>query len=133
MLAVTLRLIRYDGRGCGLSDWEATDFSLDRCVEDLEAVVDSCKLDRFVLFGATIGGMTALAYAARHPERVTHLIIIGGLAVGRMKRKPTPEAIEETALELKAIELGWGNDNPAFRQFFTTLFIPESTLEQAAR
>jgi pimeloyl-ACP methyl ester carboxylesterase/DNA-binding CsgD family transcriptional regulator len=131
LLARRHRLIRYDGRGCGLSDWEATDFSLDRCVEDLEAVVDSCKLDRFVLFGATIGGMTALAYAARHPERVTHLIIIGGLAVGRMKRKPTPEAIEETALELKAIELGWGNDNPAFRQFFTTLFIPESTLEQA--
>jgi pimeloyl-ACP methyl ester carboxylesterase len=130
LLARRHRLIRYDGRGCGLSDRDASDFSLDRCVEDLEAVVDSCKLDSFVLFGATIGGMTALAYAARHPERVSHLIIIGSLAVGRMKRNP-PALIEETALELKAIELGWGNDNPAFRQFFTSLFIPDSTPEQA--
>lgn len=123
-------LIRYDGRGCGLSDRDAADFSLDRCIEDLEAVVDNCKLGRFVLFGATIGGMTALAYAARHPERVSHLIIIGSLAVGRMARNP-PALIEQTALELKAIELGWGSDNPAFRQFFTSLFIPDSTPEQA--
>jgi pimeloyl-ACP methyl ester carboxylesterase/DNA-binding CsgD family transcriptional regulator len=123
-------LIRYDGRGCGLSDRDVADFSLERCVEDLEAVVESCKLERFVLFGATIGGMTALAYAARHPERVSHLIITGSLAVGRMKREP-PALIEETALELKAIELGWSNDNPAFRQFFTSMFIPDSTPEQA--
>jgi pimeloyl-ACP methyl ester carboxylesterase/DNA-binding CsgD family transcriptional regulator len=130
LLARHHRLVRYDGRGCGLSDREVSDFSLDRCVEDLEAVVDSCKLERFVLFGATIGGMTALTYAARHPERVSHLVIIGSLAVGRMKRSP-PALIEETAHELKAIELGWGNDNPAFRQFFTSLFIPDATPEQA--
>ena len=130
LLARRHTLIRYDGRGCGLSDRDPADFSLDRCVEDLEAVVDSCKLSRFVLFGATIGGMTALTYAARHPERVSHLVIIGSLAVGRMKRDP-PALIEETALELKAIELGWGNDNPAFRQFFTSMFIPDSTPEQA--
>ena len=130
LLTRSHRLIRYDGRGCGLSDWDAADFSLDRCVEDLEAVVDSCKLDRFVLFGTTIGGMTALSYAARHPERVSHLVIMGSLAVGRMARNP-PALIEQTELELKAIELGWGNDNPAFRQFFTSLFIPELTLEQA--
>jgi len=129
-LARRHRLIRYDGRGCGLSDREVADFSLERCVEDLEAVVDGCKLDRFVLFGTTIGGMTALTYAARHPEHVTHLIIIGSLAVGRMRRDP-PALTEQTALELKAIELGWGDDNPAFRQFFTSLFIPDSTPEQA--
>jgi pimeloyl-ACP methyl ester carboxylesterase/DNA-binding CsgD family transcriptional regulator len=125
-------LIRYDGRGCGLSDRDPGDFSLDRCVEDLEAVVEASKVGRFVLVGATIGGMTALAYAARHPERVSHLVILGGLAIGRMARKPTPPGlIEQTALELKAIELGWGNDNPAFRQFFTSLLIPDSTPEQA--
>lgn len=123
-------LIRYDGRGCGLSDRDPADFSLDRCVEDLEAVVDSCKLGRFVLFGATIGGMTALTYAARHPERVSHLVIIGSLAVGRMKRDP-PALIEETALELKAIELGWGNDNPAYRQFITSMLVPDATSDQA--
>jgi pimeloyl-ACP methyl ester carboxylesterase/DNA-binding CsgD family transcriptional regulator len=130
LLARRHTLIRYDGRGCGLSDREATDFSLDRCVEDLEAVVDSCKLARFVLFGATIGSITALAYAARHPDRVSHLVMIGGFAVGRMARDP-PALIEQTALELKAIELGWGNDNPAFRQFITSLLIPDATPDQA--
>src|SRR5690348_8486051 len=130
LLAQRHTLIRYDGRGCGLSDREAEDFSLDRCIEDLEAVVDSCKLGRFVLFGATIGGVTALAYAARHPERVSHLIIIGGFTVGRMKRH-SPVLVEEAALELKAIELGWGSDKPAFRQLFTSMFIPDSTPEQA--
>jgi len=122
-------LVRYDGRGCGLSDREAADFSLDRCVEDLEAVVDSCKLARFVLFGATIGGITALAYAARHPDRVSHLVLIGGFAVSRMARDPP--LIEETALELKAIDLGWSNDNPAYRQFITSMLVPDATSEQA--
>jgi pimeloyl-ACP methyl ester carboxylesterase/DNA-binding CsgD family transcriptional regulator len=122
-------VIRYDGRGCGLSDREAADFSLDRCVEDLEAVVDSCKLARFVLFGATIGAITALAYAARHPDRVSHMVLIGGFAVSRMARDPP--LIEETALELKAIELGWSNDNPAYRQFITSMLVPDATSEQA--
>jgi pimeloyl-ACP methyl ester carboxylesterase/DNA-binding CsgD family transcriptional regulator len=130
LLARRHTLFRYDGRGCGLSDREAEDFSLGRCVEDLEAVVDSAGLDRFVLFGSTIGGMTALAYAARHPDRVSHLILTGVMAIGRMARDP-PALIEQTGLELKAIELGWGSDNPAFRQFFTSLFIPDSTPDQA--
>jgi pimeloyl-ACP methyl ester carboxylesterase/DNA-binding CsgD family transcriptional regulator len=123
-------LIRYDGRGCGLSDRNVDDFSLDRCVEDLEAVIESCKVGRFVLVGATIGAITALTYAARHRERVSHLVIVGGFAVGRMARNP-PERVEETKLELKAIELGWGNDNPAYRQFITSLLIPDATADQA--
>ena len=131
LLARRHTLIRYDGRGCGLSDRDPADCSLDRCVEDLEAVVEASKIGKFVLFGATLGGLTALAYAARHPERVSHLVIVGGFALGRMVRNPTPEVVEETRLELKAIELGWGGENPAFRQFFTSLFIPDSTLEQA--
>jgi pimeloyl-ACP methyl ester carboxylesterase/DNA-binding CsgD family transcriptional regulator len=130
LLARRHTLIRYDGRGCGLSDRDADDFSLDRCVEDLEAVIESCKIGRFILVGATIGGITALTYAARHPERVSHLVIVGGFAVGRMARNP-PERVEETGLELKAIELGWGNDNPAYRQFITSLLIPDSTADQA--
>src|SRR5215467_6967081 len=129
LLARRHTLVRYDGRGCGLSDREAADFSLDRCVEDPEAVVDSCKLARFVLFGATIGGITALAYAARHPDRVSHLVLIGGFAVSRMARDPP--LIEETALELKAIDLGWSNDNPAYRQFITSMLVPDATSEQA--
>jgi len=130
LLARRHKLIRYDGRGCGLSDRDVEDFSLDRCVEDLEAVVETFKISRFVLFGATIGGVTALAYAARHPDRVSHLVIAGGFAVGRAARNP-PEQIDETALELKAIEIGWGNDNPAFRQLSTSLLIPDSTADQA--
>lgn len=130
LLARRHTLIRYDGRGCGLSDRDAAEFSLDRCVEDLEAVVASCKLDRFVLFGATIGSITALTYAARHPDRVSRLVLTGGFAVGRMARNP-PALIEETALELKAIELGWGNDNPAYRQFITSMLVPDATSNQA--
>src|SRR4029077_15877364 len=86
LLARRHKLIRYDGRGCGLSDRDAADFSLDRCVEDLEGGGGGSRIGRFVLVGATIGGMTALAYAARHPERVSHLVIVGALAVGRMAR-----------------------------------------------
>ncbi len=130
LLSQRHKLIRYDGRGCGLSDRDAADFSLDRCVEDLEAVVEAYSIGRFALFGATIGAITALAYAERHPERVSHLVIVGGFAVGRASRDP-PELVEETALELKAIELGWGNDNPAFRQFSTSLLIPDATADQA--
>lgn len=130
LLARRHTLIRYDGRGCGFSDRQAEDYSLDRCVEDLETVVDSCNLARFVLFGATIGSITAVAYAARHPDRVSRLVLIGGFAVGRMARNP-PALIEETALELKAIELGWGNDNPAYRQFITSMLIPDATSAQA--
>jgi pimeloyl-ACP methyl ester carboxylesterase/DNA-binding CsgD family transcriptional regulator len=130
LLARRHTLIRYDGRGCGLSDREPADFSPDRCVEDLEAVVDSCKLARFALFGATIGSITALIYAARHPERVSHLILVGGFAVGRMARDP-PTLTAQTELELKAIELGWGNDNPAFRQFITSMLVPDATPDQA--
>src|SRR5690242_2054172 len=130
LLARRHTLIRYDGRGSGLSDREAADFSLDRCVEDLETVVDTCKLDRFVLFGATIGSITALAYAARYPERVSRLVLAGSFAVGRMARSP-PTLIEETALELKAIELGWDNDNPAYRQFITSMLVPDATSNQA--
>jgi pimeloyl-ACP methyl ester carboxylesterase/DNA-binding CsgD family transcriptional regulator len=129
LLAKRHKLIRYDGRGCGLSDRDASDFSLDRCLDDLDAVVDACNIGRFALFGTTIGAATALAYTARRPERVSHLVLVGGFAVGRMARNP-PELVEETALELKAIELGWDNDNPAFRQFSTSLLIPDATADQ---
>ena len=131
LLARRHTVIRYDGRGCGLSDRDVADLSVERSVEDLEAAIEASGLDRFVLFGATIGGMTAVAYAARHPERVSHLVVVGALSVGRMVRSPTVELIEKTQLELKAIELGWANDNPAFRQFFTSLLIPDSTPAQA--
>ena len=76
-LSQSRQLVRYDERGCGLSDWEVREFSLDAWVEDLELVVDSVGLDRFPLLGLSQGGAVALAYAVRHPERVSRLVLVG--------------------------------------------------------
>ena len=124
------RLIRYDERGCGLSDWDIEDFSLDAWVADLETVVDSLRLERFPLLGISQGGAVAIAYAVRHPERVTCLVLYGAYALGRLRRSTTPEQHQEAVTLLDLIRLGWGQDNPAFRQVFTTLFMPDATPEQ---
>jgi pimeloyl-ACP methyl ester carboxylesterase/DNA-binding CsgD family transcriptional regulator len=121
---------RYDRRGCGLSDWDAKQ-SFDGYLSDLEAVVESAGLRRFPLFGMGHGGSVAVAYAARYPERVTHLLIYGSFARGRLKRNPTPQQDAEIEMQFKLAELGWGREDPAFRQFFTTQFMPDSTMEQA--
>jgi len=123
-------LVRYDPRGCGLSDREIGELALDRWVADLEAVVDAAGLGRFALFGASQSGAIALAYAARHPERVTRLVIYGGYARGFMRRNPTPEQVKQWHMMLGLVELGWGQDNPAFRQMLTSFLIPGGTLEQ---
>lgn len=123
--------VRYDGRGCGLSDWEAEDFSLAAWVQDLETLVDVLELERFPLIGLCRGAAIAVAYAAKHPDKVSHLILYGAYARGRLKRDVSREQIERVQTMLKLVELGWGQDNPAFRQVYTTLFIPEGTREQA--
>lgn len=129
-LSEQFTLVRYDERGCGLSDWEVPDFSFDAWVRDLETVVDVVQCDRFALLGISQGAGVAIAYAVKHPDKVSHLILYGGYAQGRLKRNATPEQVEEANIRTKLIELGWGRDNPAFRQLFTSLFIPEGTLEQ---
>jgi pimeloyl-ACP methyl ester carboxylesterase/DNA-binding CsgD family transcriptional regulator len=123
-------LTRYDCRGCGLSDRDAEDMSFEASIGDLEAVADAAGLERFVLLGSCQGSGLALAYAARHPERVSHLILYGAFARGRLKRNPSPQDIDEAETMLKLVELGWGRDNPAFRQVYTTIFIPDSKPEQ---
>jgi pimeloyl-ACP methyl ester carboxylesterase len=123
-------LIRYDKRGCGLSERNTKDLSFEACVADLEAVADAAGLDRFALFGECQGGPIAIAYAVRHPERVSHLILYGTFVRGRLKRDPTPEEIAAAELSFKAIELGWGEENPAYRQVFATKFLPEGSPEQ---
>jgi pimeloyl-ACP methyl ester carboxylesterase len=123
-------LVRYDPRGCGLSDREVGELPLDRWVADLETVVDAAGLGQFALFGASQSGAVALTYAARHPERVTRLIIYGGYARGFMHRNPTPDQVKQWHLMLGLVELGWGQDNPAFRQMLTSFLIPGGTLEQ---
>jgi pimeloyl-ACP methyl ester carboxylesterase/DNA-binding SARP family transcriptional activator len=129
-LADGRRLVRYDERGCGLSDWDIEDFSLDTWVADLEAVVEELGLDRFPLLGISQGGPVAIEYAVRHPEKVTHLVLYGTYARGRFKRSATPEQQQEARTLLQLMRLGWGQDNPAFRQTFTTLFMPDGTLDQ---
>ncbi len=123
-------LVRYDERGCGLSDWSVDEFSLEAWVRDLEAVVDALELERFPLLGISQGGPIAIAYATRHPERVSHLILHGSYARGASHRGLSEEEREERELLLRLIRVGWGKDHPAFRQVFTSLFIPDGTTEQ---
>jgi pimeloyl-ACP methyl ester carboxylesterase/DNA-binding CsgD family transcriptional regulator len=122
--------IRYDQRGCGLSDWDAGNFSLDAWVHDLESVVDVLGLEEFPLLGISRGGGVALAYATRHPEKVKQLILYGSFARGKFVRSQTRQQLDEANALLALIKTGWGRDNPAFRQLFTTMFIPEGTPEQ---
>jgi len=122
--------IRYDERGNGLSDWNVSDLSFDAWVEDLEAVIAAAKLDRFPLLGISQGGAVAIAYAVRHPEKVSHLILYGAYARGWAQRD-SPEEIEQRQAALTLVRLGWGKDNPAFRQLWTSLYAPDATPEQA--
>ena len=98
------RFHRYDSRGCGLSDRDATDASLDVLVTDLEAVVDAAKLERFALLGISQGGAVSIAYAVRHPERVSHLVLLGAFARGPLRRGPTPDELESFHAQVKLIE-----------------------------
>lgn len=122
--------LRYDARGSGLSDWKVPELSFDAWVRDLETVVDAAGMEQFALLGISQGGAIAIAYAVCHPERVTHLILHGAFARGQLQRRVTEQKREEAEMMAKLAELGWGKDNPAFRQFFTTQFIPDGTAEQ---
>ena len=122
--------VRYDERGCGLSDWDVDDLSFDSWVDDLEAVIDALPAERIALLGMSQGASIAIAYAVRHPERVTHLVLHGGYARGRLKRNPTPAQHAEAETMARLAELGWGKADPSFRQFFTSQFIPGGTREQ---
>src|SRR5262245_61436183 len=121
--------VRYDTRGCGLSDREPPDISLEGWVHDLEAVVDAAGLERFPVLGLSQGASIAIAYAHRHPERVSHLVLYGGFGRGRLKRGGGPEQIEQTLLYYKLTELGWGTDHAAFREVFASEFVPDGSHE----
>lgn len=124
------RLIRYDQRGCGLSDWNAEDLSFDAWLRDFEVVIDATGLERFPILCISQGACLGVAYAVKHPERVTHLLIHGGYARGRAMRAETGHQRETSDMLLKMVNLGWGQSNPAFRQVFTSHFIPGASLEQ---
>ena len=121
-------LLRYDQRGSGLSDWNVEDFSFERSLADFEELMDAVGFDRFALVGSCQGGPIGTAYAARHPERVTKLILVGAFAQGW----PPPGSMitEQFNAMLTLIRLGWGRDNPAFRQLWTTLFRPDASPQE---
>jgi len=129
-LGARYRFYRYDSRGCGLSDRNATDATLEVLVSDLEVIVDAANLDRFALLGTSQGGAISVAYAARHPERVSHLVLLGAFARGPLRCNPSSAQLESFFAQLKLIEVGWGQDNPAFRQLFTNQFFPNATPDQ---
>jgi len=93
-------------------------------------VVDAAKLERFALLGISQGGAVSMAYAARHPERVHALVLLGAFARGRMRRNPTQEDIESQRAQLKLMEMGWAQNNQAFIQLFTNQLFPNATPEQ---
>ncbi len=128
-LASENRLVRYDERGTGLSEWDVDDISFDAFCGDVETVVDAAGLDRFALFGVSQGAAIAIAYAADHPEKVSHLILYGGFHQG-VRVRGTPEEIEVRETVTGLIKTGWGNNNPAFRQLFTSTMIPGASAEQ---
>jgi pimeloyl-ACP methyl ester carboxylesterase/DNA-binding CsgD family transcriptional regulator len=121
-------VVRYDERGHGLSDWDVTDFGLEARIADLEAVVDDAGLDRFVLMAMSQGGPPSIAYAARHPERVSRLIFYGSYAAAF--RDPSPEDLELDAAFEALIKVGWARPDSAFRRVFTSMMIPGATEEQ---
>jgi class 3 adenylate cyclase/pimeloyl-ACP methyl ester carboxylesterase len=130
-LAREYTLVRYDARGNGMSDWEVGEISLDAWVSDLECVVEANGLGRFPLLGISQGCAVAIAYAARHPGRVSRLVLYGGFAQGYRHRGLSVEELEAMLAMRSLLRVGWGADNPAFRQIFTTGFMPDATKQQA--
>jgi pimeloyl-ACP methyl ester carboxylesterase/DNA-binding CsgD family transcriptional regulator len=124
------RFVRYDERGCGMSDWRKEGLSLDLWAADLHAVIEAARPDAPVtLLGISQGAATCIRYAIQHPERVSRLILYGGYARGALRRG-TPEAQSFRRAMIDLARVGWGRDNPTFRQVFTSRFIPGGTPEQ---
>lgn len=125
------RLVSFDCRGVGLSDRDVADMSFDAWVNDLKAVVDAAGLQKFALWGISGAPAVAIAFAVRYPARVSHLVLSGGFCRGRLRRDGRPETIEKARVMAELIEQGWGVEETAFRQVFTSLMVPGGTAEQA--
>ena len=128
-LASGASILRYDGRGNGLSTWDVENISFEAWVHDLEVVVDAAGLDKFALFGHSQGGAIAIAYAVRHPERVSHLVLCGAYSRGAYHRGH-PDAVEVRCALETLVRLNWGKTNPSFFQVVTNLYIPEKATDE---
>jgi pimeloyl-ACP methyl ester carboxylesterase len=123
------KLLRYDARGCGLSDRDTDDLSFDNWVSDFECVIDAAGFQRFDILATCWGGSVAIEYAARHPERVNRLILYGTYALGRLRWNEQPSKIQKAPVLLDLTRLGWGKENHAFLQAWASSFQPGGTLE----
>jgi DNA-binding winged helix-turn-helix (wHTH) protein len=128
-LATDRLLFRYDTRGSGLSDWDVDDITFEAFVDDLETVVDAAGLDRFALLGISQGSAVSVAYAVRHPERVSRMILYGGYALGRIMRGDSEETERAHAL-LTLMRQGWGDENSALLPAFSSTMIPDGSSDQ---
>lgn len=127
-----LEVVRYDERACGLSTADDTPLSLDTAVEEIESVMDAHGGVRFALLGISGGAAAAVAYAARHPERVSHLVLLAGYSHGLLHRDPSAQTLAFYEAQLKLIELGWGRNDPGVQAMFTSRFMPDGNAEQLA-
>jgi pimeloyl-ACP methyl ester carboxylesterase len=126
--------VTYDMRGCGMSSRHVDDVSMDAWVRDLETVVDTLGLEQFPLLGISQGAAIAVAYAARHPERVSRMVLFGGFASSYFSaHQPDPRVLEEAEMLIKLTELGWGKGSPAFRRVFVAKCYPHGSLELQGR
>lgn len=123
------KLLRYDARGCGLSDREADNFSFDHWLGDFECVIEAAGLRRFDVLATCWGGPVAIEYAARHPGRVNRLVLYGTYALGRLRWNDQPNEVEKARILLDLTRLGWGKENHAFLQVWASSFQPGGTLE----
>jgi len=130
-LARRWRLIRFDQRGNGLSDWDVTEISADTMIADIGSIADAARLDRFTLLGISQGCAFSIRYAVENPKRVTSLVLLGGYLRGRLRR-PDPEQKQLYSVLGAMIRDGWGSSNPVFRHFFTSNFIPDASPEVGA-
>src|SRR4051812_25668268 len=128
-LAKNFRVVRYDGRGIGLSDRTVSTLSFETMLDDLAATVDGLKLQRFALLGISGGAATAIAYAVRHPERVSKLVLYGSYPLGRNKRGSSRQ-IDEAKAFVTMVESGWGNESSAFIRSFFSFWLPSASLDQ---
>jgi len=125
------RLVRFDQRGNGLSDWDPPELSEAAMLQDMETVVQATGLDRFAIFSMSQGCAFAVRYAVKYPEKVTCIVMLGGYARGPLMRKSREQAAMHDA-STNIIRLGWGDPNPAYRNMFTQSFIPDSSPAQKA-
>ncbi len=128
-LAARFQLVRYDGRGNGLSDRDVADISFAGFERDLESVVAALDAERFILLALSQGAAAAISYAARHPQRVSGLIIYGGYAQGR-NRRASPDELAQAQTVLALMRQGWGQEDSAFMRAFSSLYLPNGSREQ---